>query len=285
MTINESKQPLPEEAKMLAADYVLGELTPDEEARLERMAAGDPALQKEINALQTTLALVPQSLPIVAPPASLKDKIVISAESSVANSVENVAETPSAIRQKTQGVKQQGQKKQGQKKQGQTSIAKLLAGIAALTALVLGVDNFRLRNQLQLAQKVDPNQVAAILSQPNSRLISLKSTENPSDGSNAETAAGTLLFTPGNWQEVIVSLGNLPPLPPEEVYRMWLALENGEVIYCGAFNADDTGSVYVRFTPPETPPKGIKTTALYVTVDKDGPTPDPSGPRVMEGSI
>ena len=66
---------------------------------------------------------------------------------------------------------------------------------------------------------------------------------------------------------------------------MWLALENGEVIYCGEFNADDTGSVYVRFTPLETPPKGVKTTELYVTVDKNGPTPDPSGPRVMEGSI
>ena len=71
---------------------------------------------------------------------------------------------------------------------------------------------------------------------------------------NDSAAAGTLLFTPGRWQEVIVSFGDLPPLPPDQVYRMWLALENGAIIYCGEFNTESDGSVFVRFTPPETPP-------------------------------
>jgi hypothetical protein len=119
--------------------------------------------------------------------------------------------------------------------------------------------------------------VASILKQPNSRLISLKSKESK--------AAGTLLFTPGRWKEVIVSLGNLPPLPPDQIYRMWLSLDNGEILYCGEFNTDSEGSVFVRFTPPKTPPKGIKATELFVTLDAREAPLRPSEQRVMEGNI
>lgn len=283
MTPNDSQPPLPEEAMMLAADYVLGELTPEEEERLEQMATEVPALRREISALQTTLAFVPHSLPTVTPPDSLKEKILssmaASAQTSVAAShaaTSTVAPLPIAERNA----------------RGGKSVLKILAGIATLIAILLGADNWRLRGQLQIAQQVDPEQVAAILRQPNSRLIALQSTdsvngteqaEDPLDG--LESAAGTLLFTPGNWQEVIVSLGDLPPLPPEEVYRMWLALDNGEVIYCGEFNAGDDGSVYVRFTPSDTPPKGVKTTELFVTVEEENTAFEPSGRRVMAGSI
>ncbi|MFK8186091.1 MAG: anti-sigma factor [Phormidesmis sp.] len=292
MTTNQQKQPLPEEAKMLAADYVLGELTPEEEVRLEQMAADNPGLLQEIYSLQTTLALVPQNLPVVAPPPSLREKIVMSAAansmaSDVAASDVAASAGPSSVTEKSvTGISVVSDATASVNKRSKQSAAKVLAGIAALTALLLGVDNLRLRNQLQIAQKVDPNQVAAILRQPNSRLISLQGTDVITDsGQQAEAAAGTLLFTPGNWQEVIVSLGNLPPLPPGEVYRMWLAMENGKAIYCGEFNAGDDGSVYVRFTPLETPPKGVKTTELFVTIDERGAAPEPSGKRVMQGAI
>ena len=148
-------------------------------------------------------------------------------------------------------------------------------GIATLASLLLATDNFRLRNQL--AQDVESDRVASILQQPNSRLISL--------AGNDSAAAGTLLFTPGNWNEVIVSLGDLPPLPPAQIYRMWLELENGEVIYCGAFNTDADGSVFVRFTPPESPPAGVKATELFVTVDAAEATPSSAGERIMQGVI
>lgn len=151
----------------------------------------------------------------------------------------------------------------------------LLAGAVAIATIALTVDNLRLRNQL--AQQTASERVASILQQPNSRLISLTGNES--------AAAGTLLFTPGNWQEVIVSLGDLPPLPPEEIYRMWLTLENGTVIYCGEFNTESDGSVFVRFTPAETPPQGVKATQLLVTIDDSQTEPDPSRTPVMTGEI
>ena len=244
---NDQLKPLSEEEEQLAAGYVLGDLTDAEVTRLEELLADNPALQQEIQAVQTSMDLLTQSLPTVQPPASLRAKIVASPEFA-----------PSSSRRSSPFIK-------------------VLAGLGAIALLLLSADNWRLRYQLGLAQQVSPDRVAAILQQPNSRLIALTG--------NDSAAAGTLLFTPGRWQEVIVSFGDLPPLPPDQVYRMWLALENGEIIYCGEFNTESDGSVFVRFTPPETPPEGVKTTELFVTIDASAESPDPTGTRVMQGTI
>lgn len=256
---------LSDDEKMLAAGYVLGDLTPEEVASLERLLTEKSSVVKEIHALQASYELIPQSLSIISPPAHVRAKIAAASKSGV--------DTPQL--------------------KPARFVWKILFGLATLGALLLAADNFRLRYRLaqeaptdqiaeeastdQVAEEVPTDRVASILQQPNSRLISLTSSESE--------AAGTLLFTPGNWKEVIVSLGDLPPLPPEQVYRMWLELENGEVIYCGEFNTDADGSVYVRFTPSETPPKGVKTTQLFVTVDASETSPSSEGERVMQGII
>lgn len=249
MNQSQPPQPLSEEAKQLATGYVLGDLTEEEATRLETLLAENPALVEEIHALETSYTLLPQALEVVEAPASLREKVLTPAPIAAIPSVRRVWQTR----------------------------FKWLAGLAAIATLLLLGDNLRLRNQLRLVQDVDPDRVATILRQPNSRLIALT-------GNNSE-AAGTLLFTPGRWQEVIVSFGNLPPLPPDQIYHMWLALENGEVIYCGEFNTGAEGSVFIRLTPPQNPPEGVKATELYVTTAARQSAPNPSGERIMEGTI
>ncbi len=244
-------KPLSEEEMLLAAGYVLGDLTPQEIAELEQLVTQKPALLQEIHAQQASFELMPQGLTQVEAPPNLLTQTALPQPVSTP--------TPSPRREQS------------------NLIPKLIAAGVALISLALVTDNLRLRHQLQLLQKVRPDRVASVLQQPNSRLISLTG--------NSTDAAGTLLFTPGRWQEVIVSLGNLPPLPPEQIYRMWLGLENGRVIYCGGFNTDSTGSVFVRFTPPENPPTGVKATELFVTIDANSASPNIAGERVMEGTI
>ena len=242
-------KPLSEEEKMLAAGYVLGDLTTDEMAQLEQLVATKPDLLQEIHALQASFELLPQALTQVEPPAHLRQAIATAPSSQTSTPPSRPARL----------------------------LLKLLAGLLALATLALALDNLRLRQQLQMAQDAQIDRVASILQQPKSRLIALKGKDS--------NAAGTLLFTPGRWQEVIVSLGNLPPLPPAQIYRMWLSLENGEILYCGEFNTDPQGSVFVRFTPPKTPPKGVKAKELFVTIDASQKTPTPTGERVMQGAI
>jgi anti-sigma-K factor RskA len=255
------------EDQLIIAGYVLGDLDPEAMARVEQRLAADAALSAEAHAMQVSLWSMPQGMPMITPPPRLRDKILMANASANATPapVEPVLRSPSI------------------------GWGKILAGLAMLLALLLAADNFRLRQALSFAQRTETDRVAAILQQrtetdrvaallrrPSSRLVALKGEKD---------AAGTLLFTPGKWQEVIVSLGNLPPLPPDQIYRMWLTLANDQTIACGEFNTDAKGSVFVKLTPPQLPPKGVKATGIYVTVDGVNTPLNPDGDRVMSGSI
>ncbi|MBW4516290.1 MAG: anti-sigma factor [Timaviella obliquedivisa GSE-PSE-MK23-08B] len=254
------------EDQLMIAGYVLGDLEPEEMARVERRLTTDAALSAEVRAMQVSLWSTPQAMPMMTPPPQLRDKILI------ANALSSP--TPASVDPVLRAA--------SQIPQGSPSIGwgKILAGLTTLLALMLGADNFRLRQALSFAQQTETDstqtdRVAAILQRPNSRLVALK----------GEKAAGTLLFTPGQWQEVVVSLGNLPPLPPDQIYRMWLTLANGQTLPCGDFNTDAKGSVFVKLTPSQTPPQGVKATGIYVTVDGTNTPLNPEGDRILSGSI
>ena len=247
------------EDQLMIAGYVLGDLEPEDMARVEQRLAADAALSAEVRAMQVSLWSTPQGMPMMTPPPQLRDKILI------ANALDNVTPDPVKPAWRSPAI----------------SWSKILAGLALLLALLVGADNFRLRQALSFAQQTETapqtnDPAAALLQRPNSRLVALKGSKD---------AAGTLLFTPGKWQEVVVSLGNLPPLPPDQIYRMWLTLANGQTLPCGEFNTDAKGSVFVKLTPPETPPKGVKATGIYVTVDGINTPLNPGGDRVLSGSI
>jgi hypothetical protein len=238
--------------KELAAGYVLGDLGLEEIIQFEQLLQQRPDLLAEVKAMQVSFQLVPHALPKVTPPPQLLAKIM------TANSATGVVSEQSLRRS--------------------LPWSKLIAGIALLTTLLLGIDNFGLRRQLNLARRSPVEQVGSILQRPNSRLVTLK-------GEGSSTAAGTVLFTPGQWQEVIISLGNLPPLPPARIYRMWLTLRNGETLFCGEFNTSSQGTVFIRLNPPKTPPKGVKATGIFVTVDSTATSPTTTGEKVMTGEI
>lgn len=272
---------LSEDDLILVEDYVLGELSPEAAAALERRVRSDQALRQELCALQATLRLLPQALPVLEAPPELRDRILTT---NTLRSKILTADTPLPVAPRrsrpTFGAA--------------IPWGKIAVGLAAALALLLGADNLRLRQalgdadqtnrellaQLNQNDESDGEVVANLLQRPTSRLVTL-------EGESDETAnaAGTLLFTPGRWQQVVVSLGNLDPLPPDEIYRMWLTLENGETIFCGEFNTDEQGNVFVELRPDEAVPQGVKATGIFVTVESATAPPEPTGERVMAGSI
>ncbi len=263
-----------EAEKELIAGYVLGDLSAEELIQFEQLLQQQPDLLAEVQAMQVSFQLVPQALPKVAPPSSLLEKIM-TANAAIAVAAEPVAAEPVA----TEPVAAEPVAAEPVVPRSRSvPWSKLIAALATLAALALGIDNLGLRRQLSLAQRTPSEQVGTILQRPNSRLVALK-------GEAGSTAAGTILFTPGQWQEVILSLGNLPPLPPDQIYRMWLTLKNGDTLFCGEFNTNPQGAVFIRLNPPKTPPKGVKATGIFVTVDSTAATPLATGPRVMTGAI
>ncbi|NJK39629.1 MAG: hypothetical protein HC825_01180 [Oscillatoriales cyanobacterium RM1_1_9] len=262
-------QPLSELQQELAAGYVLGDLDIEEVNQAEQLLENDPNFQQEVRALQISLEFLPQALPRIAPPPGLQQKILAAYQGTTETAPEG---TPQSTVPIAPGFPRQ------QPEARQIAWSRILVGIAALAALLLGIDNLQLRQQLSSVREGNLEKVAEILQQPKSRLISLA-------GTNNSPATGTLLFTAGQWQEVIVSLGNLPPLPADQIYRMWLTLENGQVIFCGEFNTDDQGRVFVELNPAEVPPKGVKAQGLFVTVSPESAPLEPKGEKVVVGEI
>jgi anti-sigma-K factor RskA len=256
------------EEQELAAGYVLGDLNETELNEFEALLANDHDLQAEVAALQLAFHQVPQGLELVAPPPGLQAKLLnafadsVSGEAPAAMAaapiVAPTTTPPPIVRQVP-------------------AWGKVLAGLGVLVAGWLAVDNFSLRQQLQVAQQVDRQDLANILNQPKSRLVSLNSQSNE--------VVGNILFTPGKWQQVVVSARNLPPLPADQVYRMWLELANGQTIPCGEFKTDAQGSIFVQLNAKQDPPKGVKAKGVFVTIDRANAPLQPTGARVIQGTI
>lgn len=242
---------LSDETKELAAGYVLDELELCEVEAFERMMLADVTLRQEVRELQLVLGGLVLDVPELQPPTHLRAQVLQLADPNH----ELAVVSPKKI-----------------------DWSKIVAIFSIITTAVVLIDNLRLRQDLSFAQQKTPERVANLLQRPNSKLIALTNQTTGSSG-------GTVLFTPGKWQEVVISVKNLPPLPPKQVYRLWLTLNNQQIIYCGEFRTDQQGNASQPISPPQAPPLGTKATGLFVTVDLQNAPVLPTGSRVIAGEI
>ena len=247
-------QSLSNEEQALAAGYVLGDLTPEEEQHVAQLLSTKPAMQQEVQALRVSLQLMPHAADVIMPPAHLEDQVMAAYEANEASAVADDLNLPA---------------------RRSWSWAKIVAVLSIPALLLLAMDNVRLRRQFSLAQSDRNPEVAAILQQPQSRLVSL-------EGNNS---GGTLLFTPGQWEQVVVSVTDLPPLPPDQIYRMWLTLDNGELFFCGEFTTDENGSVFITLNPTDSIPQGVKAQEVFVTQASTTDPLDSVGEPIIVGEI
>jgi anti-sigma-K factor RskA len=250
---------LSDETKELAAGYVLDELEPSEIELVERMMLENPALRQEVRELQMVLGGLALDVPQLQPPTHLRAKVLQSSEI--------VGEA--SLKENRQVVAVPAKKRNW-------SMVVAISALIAAAALLL--DNLQLRQNLNFARQQTPERLANLLQRPNSKLVALTAQTTGASG-------GTVLFTPGKWQEVVVSVKNLPPLPADQVYRLWLSLNNQQTIYCGEFRTDGRGNASQSINPPQVPPPGTKATGLFVTVDRENAPVLPTGTRIISGEI
>ena len=238
----------------LLADYVLGDVTPEEAETVHQLLIAHPELNEEISHLQETLALIPLALPESSPPKMLGANILRLAQtqSHAANSMVD------SLRKKSK--------------------TKLVAlGSVALSVILgLGFYNYRLHQELAIAQaQLSQYQDAiAALPESNNRLLSLKGTQK------APMATGVVLIMPKT-HKAMMTVQNLSTLPEGKVYRLW-AVANGKKFDCGKFNANEKGQVI-----KEMPLDDIiaNTSMLVVTIEPTESVDQPTGIEVMTGSI
>jgi anti-sigma-K factor RskA len=225
----------------LLAGYVLGDLGPEEQQAVLALLREQPELAKEVAVLQETLGLLPYALSEPEPSPALKKRILTKAAQS-----------------------------SGPKGQLYT-FPTWLAAVACVVALVLGVDSYRLRQELAANQTemVKQEAIAQMLRTSGTRLVAFKPMANNT------TASGSMVVTPGDKEAVLV-LREVSPLAADKVYRLWVT-ENGQKVACGEFTPNAQGNVWIKVAVDDRRAK----MPLSITLEPMNAPLQPTGPMVM----
>ncbi len=233
----------PEYLKELAAGYAVGDLNPEEAAEFQRLLAEKPELLTEVNDLEGVLTQVLYGLNEVEPPHHLRSAILQATEIP-ANSTKS--------------------------KPFPLQWSKIVGSVAALLLLIIGFDNYRLRQDLHLAKSIN-----TLLESSQTRFFSLKGLDA------ANTAEGRVVMNPEQ-QKIVIFIRNLPDPPQGRVYRLW-ALVDKETIPCGLLRASPQGLVLDKLAIPSD--LYTEVSGLILTLEGSPTTSDPVGPVVMKSMV
>jgi anti-sigma-K factor RskA len=206
-----------EHLQLLIAGYVLGNLDADEAAEFEQIVINDPAIAARVSQMQSVLE---ESFGVseVSPPAHLRSAILLADH----NSKRPSAPISPVI----------------SKNSYRRSLPwnRIIHVAAAVIIVALGISNYRFWRTLQASQS--ETQQAATL------VYSLQAT------SESNTASATVAIDPDRL-EAVLTVQNLPPLPPGKVYVLWTVVRKDapvtrdakSAILTEVFNVDAQGSI------------------------------------------
>ena len=272
----------PEHLQNLLAGYVLGDLTPEEAVQVKQLLDHKPELLSELNQLQSTLAVLPLSLPVTSLPQQLESRILQAAQSEGSTTTRSSGKSISQIRRRPW-------------KWGLAVAAVIIAGLGIETyrlhqqLAATQLDNHRLHQQLTTAQatldQIRKNELVTtrqelsryqeavnLLRQPNNRFLTLKGT------SSTLQSSGSLVIVPTKESAILV-LRDVASLPESKVYRLW-ALVDGKKVICGDFQPNAQGEVFLQLPLA----RWGGTTKVVVTIESDKVVSETVGEMVITGS-
>jgi anti-sigma-K factor RskA len=258
-------------------DYVTSTLAPDEQREIEAHADLCPACGAQLNSFREATALLWLALPQVEPPARLRGHILAAARATTSPAT---APTPVAVTTPGAALQREARPR------WRFSLSHLAAAIAALAlALTITLGAWMVTLQDELARQVAENvrQRDQIARQRDALyvLMSPALVERSVAGSDAAPQArGRLYLDPTRQQGMLVA-NDLPRPAPDRAYQVWLRGKDG-VVSAGLLRFDDRGTGYAVLSGPR-PLDQFE--AVGVSPEPAGGSPQPTGPRLMLGSL
>lgn len=231
-------QPSPcDELRDLLPAYALGALDAAEIARVQQLLKECPEAQTELADYARLSGAIAGRAQPAAPPLALRDKLMAQVSAQEARLAQTVAPAPplSAVPAKT----------------GSRAWIGWAAAAAALVLLVL--TNAYWVNQSNTARsevellRAAQEEVFALTSAENLRHSTLASTESGSDNVLAN------LLWEDNAQTALLTTANLPALPANQTYQLWLIGEDGQPVSAGIFRIDENGIGSLIVNLPDAP--------------------------------
>jgi anti-sigma-K factor RskA len=268
-----------EQARDLAASYVLGALERSEEAAVRDHLATCAEPHPEFEAFGGVVPALLElgDLVLVEPPASLGARIMAAAAADLAEHPRAAApavlaapEPPATIAFPTVAERADRETRGGRPR---TSRLDWVLRIAAVVAIVaVGTWGLNLQRQLDQAQGFD-RAVAAVVQaagQPGSKTVILSAGKDvKSSGIGAVAADGS----------VMLAMRDLAATSGSQVYETWVIVGVQAPVAVGGFTVDSNGTASFTTRPATTPPGAV----IAVTLEpKEGNTA-PTGPIVAAG--
>ncbi|MBD0269685.1 MAG: anti-sigma factor [Cyanobacteria bacterium Co-bin8] len=231
-----------EELQLLIAGYVLCDLSPEEAAQFEQQLAADPELGVEVARLQDVLESAYDS-PEVAPPAHLRDALLSAYEKPSRPALHVVESSPL------------GRQRPDRKGWWRAAAAVLIGG--------LGISNYVLWQELQTLRIASSTGPAA---------APLTFSLQPTD---AALAASVTVAVNPDTLEGTLTVQDLPPLPPNQVYVLWTVVapdapfttDEKDAILTQVFTVDAEGDLVEDILVPRVYRDQGTVTAVAVTVE------------------
>jgi anti-sigma-K factor RskA len=255
----------------LAPEYVLGGL--DEVTRMRVVAhlSACPSCRAEVASVSQVFDAVGRSVPDVAPPAALRDRIVrIPATAPVPTSAPTSAAPlwPMLYRVAAVAVlaialwqwgaaRREVSALRARVAQLQVEAGQLLVARASIRDLESQVETMTHQVQVLRATDLVTYSLAA---------------QAPAIGAHARAYVS-------HKDGMVFTAEGLPPLPAGRVYQLWVIV-NAKPISVGVFEPDATGRVHAVM---DTPPISVMPRTVAVTLEPTGGLPQPSGAVYLAG--
>ena len=238
-----------DEVRDLAASFVLDALPEAETAAIREHLATCAEPHPEIAELGAVVPVLPASVPLMDPPAALKDRLMAAAAADLEERrrSETAAQAPAAATQppaaavptSTPTAPAQAAEPVPIGRARQSRLSWVLGIAAVLVIVLLGASNLRLRSDLDAAQAYQ-QQVASVLDaarQPGALTAVMTTTSG--EGPNGIAA----VTTDGQMR---IAMRGLEPTAGTEVYEAWVILPDTAPAPLGSFQVGGSGSGYLE---------------------------------------
>jgi anti-sigma-K factor RskA len=239
--------------------FALGDLQGDERVALEKHLEGCPACRRELEQLRGDMALLALATTGPAPPKRSRERLL------------------KAI------AKEPRETKAAARSWSSTLIPWFAAAAFALAAVFFFQQSDRLAQRVaelqresaqQQAQLERAREVVATLTSTDALRVTLVAAQAPPQ------PQGKAIYVRDR-SSLIFLASNMPVLPPQKAYELWLIPTNGAPIPAGVFKPDAHGSATV-VEPPL--PAGVEAKTFAITIEPEQGSATPTMPIVMMGA-
>jgi len=235
--------------------YALGSLQGNELVTLEKHLEECASCRRDLEQLRGDMGLLALASAASAPPQRARQRLMAA-----------VAQEPRAIRQRSA-------------RPWWLPVPWLVAGGAALLAIVFSYDKSDLQRQVarlkeENAQLTRARDVVSTLTATDAMRVTLVAAKTPPQ------PQGKAIYVRDRSSLLFIA-SDMPKLPTEKTYELWLIPATGNPIPAGLFTPDAHGSATV-VNPPL--PGGVEAKAFAITVEPEAGSATPTMPIVMMGA-